>query len=347
MTDPAARYIHRRAAWDLVVDGESISPTVNPRLVSLSLTERRGADADELEIVLDDHDGKLAIPPAGAIITLKLGWQDMTAGATPQLIEKGTFQVQDRSHGGLPDRLTISARSADLTRAFRNRRTQTWRETTLGDVLGEIAGRNGLQPHVAAAKASIAIAHLNQARESDSAFLARLGRIHDAVATVKAGRLLFSAVGAGETAGGGQIPPASVTRRDGDRHSWKSAERENYSGVTAEWQDRSTGERRSVTSGSTDNAQRLGRTYASEEAARRATESQQARQQRKGAEFSLDFARARPDLYPERTLTVSGWKPEIDGTSWLISQVRHQIDGSGGARTSIECETAAPPARAS
>lgn len=346
MTDPAARYVHRKAAWDLVVDGQSISGTVNPRLVSLSLTERRGADADELEIVLDDHDGKLAIPPAGATITLKLGWQDTTAGATPQLIDKGTFKVQDRAHSGLPDRLTISARSADLTRAFRNRRTQTWRQTTLGDVLGEIAGRNGLQPHVAPAKASIAIAHLNQSRESDSALLARLGRLHDAVATVKAGKLLFAPVGAGETAGGGEIPPATVTRRDGDRHTWKAAERENYSGVSAEWQDRSTGQRRTVTTGSASNARRLGRTYASEAAARRATQTQHSRQQRKGAEFSLDFARGRPDLYPERPLTVSGWKPEIDGTSWLISQVRHQVDGSGGARTSIECEIAAPPARA-
>lgn len=347
MTDPAARYIHRKAAWELVVDGQSINATVNPRLVSLSLTERRGADADELEIVLDDRDGKLAIPSAGATITLKLGWQTTTPGATPQLIDKGTFKVQDRAHAGTPDRLTISARSADLTRAFRNRRAQTWRDTTLGEILGEIAARNGLQPHVAAAKASIAVQHLNQSRESDSALLARLGRLHDAVATVKAGRLLFAAVGAGETAGGGQIPSATITRRDGDGHSWKAAERENYSGVTAEWQDRSTGQRRTVTTGSAANARRLGRVYASEAAARRATQTQRSRQQRQGAEFSLNLASARPDLYPERRLTVSGWKPEIDGTSWLISQVRHQLDGSGGARTSIECEIAAAPARAS
>ncbi|MFN3931604.1 MAG: phage late control D family protein [Brevundimonas sp.] len=347
MTNPAARYIHRQAAYDLVVDGQSISPTVNPRLLSLTLTERRGADADELEIVLDDHDGKLGIPPAGAVITLKLGWLDLIEGASPQLIDKGSFKVDERSHSGTPDQLTIRARSADLTRTFRSRRTQTWTDTTLGAVLGDIAARNGLQARVAADKAAIVVDHLNQSRESDSALLTRLGRLHDAVATVKAGRLLFAAVGAGETAGGGQIPPASITRLDGDRHRWKAAERESYSGVTAEWQDRSTGQRRTVTAGAADNAQRLGRTYASERSARRAAETQRARQDRKGAEFSIDLSRGRPDLYPERRLAVAGFKPEIDGTSWLISQVVHRLDSSGGLRTGIEMEIAVPPARAS
>jgi len=337
--------VHRRAAYELIVDGQSIGPTVNPRLVSLALTERRGSDADELEIVLDDRDGRLAIPPAGATITLKLGWLDLTEGATEQLIDKGSFKVDERAHAGTPDQLTIRAKSADLTRAFRTRRTQTWRDTTLGDVLGEVAARNGLQAHVAAEKASVAIAHLNQSRESDSALLARLGRMHDAVATVKATKLLFAAVGAGQTAGGGEIPGATLTRLDGDRHRWKAAERENYSGVTAEWQDRSTGTRRTVTAGEGGNAQRLGRTYASERTARRAAETQRARQERKGAEFSLELAAGRPDLYPERRVAVSGFKPEIDGTNWLISQVTHRLDAGGGLRSSVEMEIAAAPAR--
>lgn len=347
MTDAAARYIHRRAAYDLVVDGKSINGDVVPRLISLSLTEKRGADADQLELVLNDADGKVAIPAAGAIITLKLGWLDLTEGASPQLIDKGTFKVDERGHEGTPDRLIISARSADLTRAFRTRRTTTWRETTLGAVFGDVAARNGLQAAVAADKAAIVVDHLNQARESDSAFLARLGRIHDAVATVKAGQLLFAAIAAGQNAGGSPIPPATITRASGDRHRWKSAERDSYSGVTAEWHDRSTGQRQSVTVGSASNAKRLGRTYASERAARRAAETHNARQQRKGAEFSLELARGRPDLYPERQLTLSGWKPEIDRDDWLIAETRHQLDGAGGLKTSLQLELKGTPARAS
>lgn len=335
----ASGYVHRRAAYELTIDGVSITPTVRPRLMSLSLTEKRGADADTLEIVLNDADGRVEIPPAKAVITLKLGWIDLVEGATAQLVEKGRFTVDDRGHDGSPDRLTIRAKSADLTRSFRNRRSHTWENTTLGAVLQDVAGRNGLQAAVAAAKSSIAVTHLAQIRESDSAFLARLGRLHDAVATVKDRRLLFAPIGGGLSAGTGQtIPPATITRRDGDRHSWKAAERGNYSGVVVEWHDRTTGQRSEVTIGSADNAKRLGRVYGSEAAARRAGESHQSRQDRGKATFGLDLAIARPDLYPDRGVTVSGWKPEIDSSAWLIAECQHSIDAAGGMKTVLQME---------
>lgn len=346
MTDPAAAYVHRKAAYDLVIDGASISPTVDPRLISLSLTERRGSDADELEIVLNDADGKLAIPAKGAQIILQLGWQDLVAGGSRQLIDKGTFTVDERTHEGTPDRLCIRARSADLTRAFRARRTETWQNTTLGQVLTDIASRHGWQPAIAADKAAVAVDHISQGRESDSAFLARLGRMHDALATVKAGRLLFAAIASGQTAGGTPIPPATLTRASGDRHRWQEAERNSASGVTADWHDRSTGQRRSVTVGSQENAIRLGRTYATETDARRAAETRKAQQERKAASFSLELAQGRPDLYPERQLTVSGWKPPIDRDDWLIVEVRHQLDAGGGLKTSLLLEVMGSPAAA-
>jgi len=334
----APGYVHRQAAYDLIVDGKSISGDVYPRLISIGLSERRGTDADELEIVLDDADGRVAIPPAGAEISLKLGWRDLVHGGSTTLIDKGIFKVDARRHSGTPDRLTIKARSADLTRAFRTRRTQTWTETTLGQVLTDVAGRNGLQAIVAADKASIEVTHLDQDRESDSAFLARLGRLHDAVATVKARRLLFAAVGSGETPGGTPIPPASLTRSDGDRHDWEAAERDSYSGVIAIWQDRSAGARKEVLVGSADNPKRLGRIYGSEASARRAAESTFKRQARAGARFNLSLARGRPDLFPEQQLSLSGWKPQIDAADWLIVETRHSLTGTGGLTTTLNLE---------
>ncbi len=339
----APGYIHRQAAYDLVVDGNSISGDVYPRLISLGLSERRGTDADELELVLDDSDGRVAIPSPGAEISLKLGWRDLADGGTTSLIDKGTFKVDGRRHTGTPDRLIIKARSADLTRAFRTRRTQTWTDATLGQVLADVAGRNGLQSRVGADKAALAISHLDQDRESDSAFLARLGRLHDAVATVKAGHLLFAAVGSGETAGGTPIPPATLTRRDGDRHDWEAPERENYSGVIAVWQDRAAATRREVLVGSASNPKRLGRVYGSQASAKRAAETNFKRQGRKGATFNLSLARGRPDLYPEQKLTLSGWKPQIDAADWLIVEARHTLSGNGGLTTSLQLELGGSP----
>lgn len=336
-------YVHREAIWKLTIAGEDVSAKVRPRLISLDLTEKRGTDADELDLCLSDTDGKLAIPPAGAVITLSLGWLDLTDGAAGGLVDKGTFKVDEREHSGTPDQIRIRARSADLTRAFRTRHTQTWSDTTLGQVLADVAGRNGLQPMVAPDRAAVLVAHLDQARESDAAFLARLGRLHDAVATVKAGRLLFMAVGANQTPGGSEIPPGGLTRASGDRHRWKAAERDAYTGVIATWHDRAGAQRHQVVIGTDANAKRLGRTYASEAAARRAADTAYKKLQRGKAEFALDLAIGRPDLYPGRKLSVSGFKAEIDATEWLIDEARHSLNGSGGLKTVLSLELGTDP----
>lgn len=336
------RYVHRQAEYSIVVDGRDISRELRPRLISLSLSEKRGSHADELELVLDDSDGKLAIPPAGAQIAVRLGWRDLGPAAAAQLIDKGLFKVDRRRHTGAPDRISVTAHSADLTRAFRQRRTTSWTRTTLGDVLGEIAGRNGWQPHISPDKAGIDLQHLDQARESDAAFLNRLGRLYDAVATVKAGRLIFAQIGAGVTASGVEIPSAAITRRSGDQHTWEAAERDAYTGVIAEWQNRVAAKREQVVVGSDENAKKLARVYASGKSARTAADTEWKKIQRGAAEFSLSLAVGRPDLFPERTLTVSGFKPEIDNAAWLISELRHTLDANG-LRTQLQMELGGKP----
>lgn len=327
-TSPKA-YVHRKPAWSLNVDGRVIDDTINPRLISIALTEKRGADADELEIALSDHDGDLQIPGRGAQITLSLGWRDLGENRSPVLVSKGQFKVDEVAHAGAPDVLSIRARSADLTHAFRSRRAQSWDNTTLGDVLAQVAGRNGLQLACSEDMASVAITHLAQSRESDAAFLARLGRLHDAVATVKAGRLIFMACASGVSPSGQALGAATITRADGDKHSWKQSERGAYSGVIAEWHDRAGAERKTAIEGSEENAKRLGRVYASEAAAVLAARKEYQRLQRGKAEFSLNLALGRPDLFPEKRLTVSGFKPEIDAAGWLITETRHSISASG------------------
>ena len=331
------RYRHRQAAWSLIVDGVDIGAEVRPRLISLNLTEKRGTDADELEIALSDHDGRLKIPPKGALITCALGWRDLGSPTPPQLIDKGRFKVDETSHAGTPDVLTIRARSADLTRAFRHRRATSWSDTTLGSVLSDLAGRNGLQLKCSPEMSAVPVQHLAQSLESDAALMARLGRMHDAVATVKDGALVFMACGAGVSPGGQEIGAATITRKDGDRHTWKEAERGSYSGVIAEWHDRAGAKREQVVAGSEDNAKRLSRTYASSASAKRAAEAEFKRLERGAAEFSLTLAAGRPDVFPEKRLTVSGWKPEIDAPGWLVTEARHSL-GTSGFGTSLQLE---------
>ncbi|CNF68554.1 baseplate assembly protein J [Yersinia enterocolitica] len=63
----------------------------------------------------------------------------------------------------------------------------------------------------------------------------RVASLNGAVAAVKAGRLLFIKPGSGVTASGKPIPQMTITRQDGDQHSFSIADRGAYTGVSASW----------------------------------------------------------------------------------------------------------------
>jgi len=92
--------------------------------------------------------------------------------------------------------LNIRARSADLRNRLKTKRERSWSGTTLGQVLTDIAGANDLKTSIADSVAARALKHLDQANESDANMLTRLGELHDAVITVKAGCLLCLPAGA-------------------------------------------------------------------------------------------------------------------------------------------------------
>lgn len=318
----------------LTLDGEDLTPAVRPRLSSLSLTERRAEAADQLDLVLTDQDGRLALPKTGALIELELGWLGSS------MVSKGRFKVDQVAHRGAPDLITIKARSADFTSAFRTRRTGSWRGKPLGQILRDIAGRNGLRPAISEDLEAVELQVLEQSGESDAALLKRLGREHDAVATVKTGVLLFSPVGKGKTASGAALPQFEIRRRDGDQHEYERAERDAYGGVEAAWHDDDSGETKTVTVGKADQTKRLRRTYASQAAARRAASAELKRVGRDKAKFRYSLALGRPDLYPEQKGKVIGFKPEIDAATWMIEQLVHSLTGDGGLTTAIEFEAA-------
>lgn len=327
------------ADFRVMLDGKDLSDKLRPRIVSLTISEKRGDEADQLDIVLSDTDGKLAIPSEGAVLTVEIGWaqgRDVTAG----LIHKGSFKVDDVSHTGPPDQITIRARAADFTSDIRNRREESWKDTTLGAVLKDIAGRNGLTLKVAGTLAGIVLPTISQSRESDIAMLRRLGREHDAVATIKDKHLIFSPKGAGATTGGQALPALTIRRRDGDRHSWQRQKRDGQAGVGASWHDRAAAKRKTVTVGEAKGAKRLRKIYPDEASARRAATAERDRLKRAPATLDLKLSLGRADAGPETRVTVRGYKDEIDATTWLIAEATHRLDKAGGFVTDLRMETA-------
>lgn len=339
MSDPLAQ-LQREAAYPtpafrLTVDGKDLGAQLTPRLIGLQLTDNRGIEADQLSIDLSDHDGLLAIPPRGAVLRLWLGWSDTG------LIDKGTYTVDETEHAGAPDVLSIRARSADLRKALKIKRERSWSNATLGQVLRDLAAGNQLEASIADQLAGLPILQLDQANESDANLLTRLGEEFDAVATVKAGRLIFMSAGGGKTVSGQPLPHITLTRADGDQHRYLQADRDAYDGVKAYYYNVSSAKKQQAIAGGGDNLKELRHTYADQASALRAARSEWRRVQRGSATLSYTLARARPDLIPELTYSLQGVKDEIDAVIWYGGNLVHSLSDSGFT-TALELESKLP-----
>jgi len=359
-------------AFMLKQDNEDITQDFSDRLISLTMTDNRGFEADQLDIELDDTDGQIAMPPRGATLTLWLGWQGSA------LIKKGTFTIDEIEHHGAPDTLTIRGRSADFRGSLNSRREQSWHDTTLGVIVETIAARNKLEASVADTLKAIPVPHIDQSQESDAVFLSRLADRNGAAVSVKAGNLLFLKAGSGKTVSGRAIPQMTLERGDGDRHQFAIADREAYTGVTAKWlhtrdpkpQKQKVKLKRKPKEkhlralqhpkatkapakakakkeqeareggymvGESDNVLELTTIYATKAQAMRAAQAKWDKLQRGVAEFSISLAIGRADLFPETPIAVKGFKRVIDEQAWIISRVVHNLNGNGYT-TGLELE---------
>lgn len=436
---------HPRAVVKIAVDGVPLTPILQTRLISLTHTDNRGFEPDTVDLELDDSDGKLAIPPRGAVLDLAFGWKE------DGLVKKGSYTVAEVAHSGAPDKLSIRATSADMAAGLTTQRERPWHDITVGAIVLTIAEENGLLPHVPDSLANQKIDHIDQTNESSANFLTRLAAMFDAIATVKSGFLLFIPAASGRTASGQPIPAVTITRSSGDQHSFMIADRVTYEGVRARYHDMDAGVKGEVVWGGTedgaergvqpkqpdpppvgqyktlpstykrrdkalraakkawaavkknkaqraayigvkakyddrnlkasgevaygqvddekaiknaqktaerdaekiaaadekpanafertaDNVKTLRHVYANKTNALRAARTEWRRLQRGMASFQIDLARGLPELFPETPVSVSGFKPQIDSTSWIVIRVTNTLDGDGGYRQRVELE---------
>ena len=365
-----ARHLTPQA--ELTIDGRRFGTQAMSRIISISLTDKRGFEADELTIELDDHDGTIAIPKTGSKIMLKLGYQETG------LVEKGEYLVSEFTASGSPDRLSITARAADLAEALAEQVEKSWHKQTLYQIIETIAKKHKYEYIISKDYQNTKIEHIDQTNESDASFMSRLAEQYDAIATVKNGKLLFIPAGESQTASGQPILPTTITRASGDSHSFTYSSSNSYQAVRAYYTDKKTGQKKEVivnkdnaypnkkttqqtktVKGKTFKAKKkendnqkvntegqkiktLRHLYATESGAWSGARGAFKKIQRGVAEFSITLAVGRPDLYPETPAVVKGFKPEIDAEAWLITEVSHKID-SGGYTASIQFEARIVP----
>lgn len=327
--------------FKLTIEGIDRTTTVQNRLIDLSMTDKRGLEADELSLTLSDHDGALPLPTKGNSIQLWLAAPD------GELVNMGSYVIDEAEHSGSPDQMTIKAKSADMKGTLKVKRSESHHRTSMGDLARKYADRHQLKLSISDEVAAIEISHLDQTRESDMNVLSRLAREHDLVATVKQGRLTVIKAAQGKSASGRALPSITITRASGDQHRYSRADRDtDYETAAASYHDPKTGKTETVhvdqqgkTQPSSDKPLVLSKPAASAEQAKTRATAKAQQVKRQVATFELTLATGRPDIKPETPIRVQGFRPYIDQHRWTTEEVTHRLSSSG-YQTAIKLESA-------
>lgn len=356
---------HLTPVAKLSINGKPFNTDALSRIISISLTDKSGFEADELTVSLSDHDGKLALPPKSAEITIALGYIETG------ILDKGSYKITEVSWSGAPDTLHITAQSADTSDRFSEAKEKSWHKTSLTEIIESIAAANGYTPIIGKAYQDEKIDHIDQSNESDAAFLSRLAERYDAIATVKHGRLLFVSSGEATTASGQPLPTIRITRNSGDQYTFRYSNTESYNAVRAYYIDKQTGKKHEVViteenydpvkktvtttkkyktkrkDGKTHKTttkevteikqadttgkkiKTLRHTYQSPKTAATGARAAYKKLKRGAMEFDISLAVGRPDVAPESPVTLQGFKPEIDAEKWVGKETVHTLDGNG------------------
>jgi phage protein D len=319
-----------KPAYKITVNGSDITALVADRLVSLTITDQAGVNSDRVEVVLDDRDERLSIPPARATMDVEIGY----AG---QLVPKGSFTIEDIEVSGPLRTMTLRGTAIGASKGAGASREKSWHDTTLGDIAKSIASRHGWAAAINAELAAVKIDHADQ-HENDLQFLSRLAAENGAVAKVSAKRLVVAAHGEGKRVSGKPMPSITITAKDVADWSMTLAARGDYTGVKAHHHDPVTGQRGTEIEGEDGvNAHSLPHAFASVDAAKSAAKARMQSLKRGKSSLQISTMPGNPALTAESLAQLTGFRAGVDGT-WLVNVVTHKLTDSGYT-CNIQCET--------
>lgn len=325
-------------AFRITANTADITPLIEERVKSLTVTDESGYTSDTLELVLEDSDplNPIEIPPTGAELEVWLGYSD-------NLQRVGLYIADEVELGGWPGEMTIRGRAAPYESSkggksdLQTQKTRSWvKGTKLGDMVSKIAKEHSLQPAVSASLKSVTLPHFDQTDESDLSFLSRVGRKYDALVKPGGGRLALVKRGESKTASGDDMPAISLDATDCSRWSLNRSTRDADGTVVAYYHNRGEAKRKSVTVGSGDPVRRLRHNFPDQASAKKAAQGELDKRSRRKNKLALTMP-GDPTLAAEATLTLMGFRAGVP-TEWLVTRVSHQFTTGQGYSCDVEAE---------
>lgn len=316
-------------AFRVFANGVDATVKINERLVSLTITDGVGFEADMMEITLadDEPSDPIQVPETGAEIEIYLGYDNWSQ-------RMGLFVVDEIELSGWPCEMAIRGRAAPYDESkggksgLQTQKTRSWpKGTKLGDMLKKIANEHKLEPAISDSLKNIPLPHIDQADESDINLLLRIGRKYDAVTKPSGGKLVMTKRGEGKTASGEEMPTVTLLASDCTAFRMTQSRRESAGTVVAYWHATKTSRRNEIKVGEGEPVRRLKYYFPTDAMALEAARAELNRRRRGESKVAVSMP-GDPSLSAECKLSLVGFREDVDG-DWLINRVTHRLDESG------------------
>lgn len=137
----------RRAIADITYMGVNITQDIAPYLKAFTFNDNEGK-SDDIQIELEDRERKWQgpwLPKKGDKISASILLRNWYKEGEDVTLKCGTFYVDDVSFKGPPDTVNIKALSVPFTKGGKDtEKTRAWENTTLQNILSEVASSAGL-----------------------------------------------------------------------------------------------------------------------------------------------------------------------------------------------------------
>lgn len=322
---------------EMTVDGQPVAGAFYERLVSLTVTDKEGVSSDTFSAELNDGPPDfLRLPRTGAIVDIRLGYRETGVASV------GTFTVDKVEAKCLPYSLSISGKAADLRKGkLKENQERHWDKKTVKDIVSEIAGESGLSASVDSEIGDHEYEWFAQQDEDNIFFLERLARRHNALFSIKNGKLIFAKKGSGQSASGVSTGSVFVTpaRIIQGSCQFEANDRTKYKKVVAYYQDRDKAERVEVEADADaegDSVFRITEPYMDAAEADKAAQSKAKDLERGKGSASVTVV-GDTSIIAGAPLIFQGVRPGLDGVPYVIDTVTHEYS-KGGFTTKIDAK---------
>jgi phage protein D len=254
-----------------------------------------------------------------------------------ELFSMGKLIVDEAELKSPSTTMTITARASNFAfrdmGAFKSLRSYLWEEYTLLGILQTIAKRYGLTESVTNEYRKILVKHLDQADESDCAFIQRVATDYGASVKIAGGRLLFTEPLSGKFPDGMPMPAIPIAAADICGYQMRLAERGKYEKVIAKYYDFDLAEEQKVSAGNGSPVFTLRDTFISRSQAMVRAKQKLSEIASGTKTLSLDLI-GNPLLSEESVIELPNLRPELSG-QWVVKSARHTLSASG-YKTTIE-----------